>query len=153
MASGLGMNVLVSERKGADTVRERRVSFDEMLSSSDVVTLHCPLTAETRNLIAARELNLMKRDAALINTARGGLVDEEALVQALMQGKIAGAAIDVLTKEPPNDGNVLLSANLPNLIVTPHIAWASREAMRTLADQLIENIEAFFRGEAKNRVV
>jgi glycerate dehydrogenase len=95
----------------------------------------------------------MKSDALLINTARGGLVDEDDLLEALTQRWIGGAAVDVLTKEPPRDGNVLLSANLSNLVVTPHIAWASREAMRTLADQLIENIEAFFRGEVKNRVV
>lgn len=153
MAGSLGMNVLVSERKGSDAIREGRVSFEDVLRFSDVVTLHCPLTAETRNLITLSELRLMKSDALLINTARGGLVNEDDLLEALTQGWIGGAAVDVLTKEPPRDGNVLLSANLPNLIVTPHIAWASREAMRTLADQLIENIEAFFRGEVKNRVV
>jgi glycerate dehydrogenase len=115
--------------------------------------LHCPLTDETRNLIGRPELQMMKRESLLINTARGGLVNENALLQALRDGVIAGAAFDVLSEEPPRGGNVLLEAQLPNLIVTPHVAWASREAMQTLADQLINSIEAFVRGEQVNRVV
>ena len=118
-----------------------------------MLTLHCPLTEETRNLIDTEEFQMMKREAILINTARGGLVREEALVEALQAGTIAGAAFDVLSEEPPRQGNILLDQNLPNLIVTPHIAWASREAMQTLADQLIDNLEAFVRGEPRNLVV
>ncbi len=96
---------------------------------------------------------MMKRDSLLINTARGGLVNENALLEALREGLIGGAAFDVLSEEPPRSGNPLLDARLPNLIVTPHVAWASREAMQTLADQLVDSLEAFVRGEMLNRVV
>lgn len=153
LAQAVGMKVLVSERKGAKAAREGRIEFEEMLQRSDVVTLHCPLNESTRNLIAETELRLMKRDALLINTARGGLVNEADLLSALRDQKIAGAGVDVLTNEPPGEGNILLDADLPNLIITPHIAWASRQAMQTLADQLIDSLEAFVRGELKNRVV
>jgi glycerate dehydrogenase len=156
LAGSIGMQVLVAERKHATTTRDGRTEFETVLQLSDVLTLHCPLTEETRNLIDAKELQMMKPEAILINTARGGLVREEALVHALRAGVIAGAAFDVLSEEPPRKGNILLDQellNLPNLIVTPHIAWASREAMQTLADQLIENIEAFIRGEPRNLVV
>ena len=153
LAHAVGMRVLLSERKGAMDTRDGRVPFGEMLEQSDVITLHCPLTAETKDLIGAREFELMKSWALLINTARGGLVNEQALLEAIKTGSIAGAAVDVLSREPPADGNVLLNEDLPNLIVTPHIAWSSREAMQTLADQLIDNLEAFVRGERLNRVV
>ena len=103
-------------------------------------------------MIGLSELEMMKRTALLINTARGGLVNEAALGQALRTGLIAGAGFDVLSNEPPRDGNPLLDLNLPNFILTPHIAWASDEAMQALADQLIDNIEAFVRGEPKNLV-
>jgi glycerate dehydrogenase len=128
------------------------VDFETILKESDVITLHVPLTPETKNMIGAHELKMMKPTAILINTARGGLVDEEALAQALKDGTIAGAGFDVLTKEPPKDGNVLLDLQLPNLIVTPHVAWASVEAMQILADQLIDNIEAFVGGSPQNVV-
>lgn len=150
LAKAFGMRVFVAEHKGAREVRAGRVSFEEVLRESDVVTLHCPLNEETRGLIGRAELELMRRDAVLINTARGGLVDEAALADALRDGVIAGAAFDVLTKEPPRDGNPLLEINLPNFILTPHVAWASREAMQTLADRLIDTIEAFARGEPQN---
>ena len=153
LAGSIGMQVLVAERKHATTTREGRTEFGEVLRLSDVLTLHCPLTEETRNLIDTEEFRMMKREAILINTARGGLVREGALVDALTAGIIAGAAFDVLSEEPPRQGNILLGHDLPNLIVTPHIAWASREAMQTLADQLIDNLEAFIRGEPKNLVV
>lgn len=155
LAEAFGMRVLWGERKGAARVREGYVAFETLLAESDVISLHCPLNEQTRGLIGAAELRAMKRDALLINTARGGLVDEMALVAALQAGWIAGAASDVLTREPPRDGNPLLAPEalaLPNLIVTPHVAWASAEAMQTLADQLIDNIEAFVRGEERNRV-
>jgi glycerate dehydrogenase len=152
LATSLGMRVLVAERHNATVVREGRTHFRQVLELSDVVTLHCPLNEETRGLIDSDELDLMKSSAILINTARGGLVGEPALVQALRDKKIAGAGFDVLTLEPPREGNLLLEADLPNLIVTPHIAWASQNAMRTLADQLVKNLEAFVRGEPKNLV-
>jgi glycerate dehydrogenase len=152
LALAFGMRVLISEHKHARTIREGRTSFEETLRASDVITLHCPLNEETRGLIGGMEFEMMRRDALLINTARGGLVDEPALVEALLSGLIAGAGFDVLTKEPPRDGNPLLELNLPNFILTPHIAWASREAMQALADQLIDNIEAFIKGSPQNLV-
>ncbi len=153
LAQAVGMNLLVAERKGATVIRPGRVAFEEVVAASDVITLHCPLTDETRNLIDWPELQMMKRESLLINTARGGLVNEAAVLRALREEQIGGAAFDVLSEEPPRGGNVLLEAELPNLIVTPHVAWASREAMQTLADQLIESVEAFVRGESVNRVV
>lgn len=152
LGRALGMRVLVSEHKGAAAAREGRASFDEVLRESDVLTLHAPLKAETRNMIGRDELRAMKGSALLINCARGGLVDEVALAEALREGRIAGAGVDVLTREPPRGGNPLLELDLPNLIVTPHVAWASLEAMQALADQLIDNIEAFVRGEPRNTV-
>ena len=133
-------------------VRDDRVSFTDVLLLSDMISLHCPLTEETKNLIGADELQQMKRGAILINTARGGLIDDHALLDALRSGHLAGAGIDVLRNEPPRDGNPLLDVDLPNLIVTPHNAWASRQAMQTLADQLIDNLEAFVRGEPQNLI-
>ena len=153
LARGVGMRLLVSEHKEATTIREERTAFDDLLRQSDVITLHCPLTEVTRNMIDEEELEKMKRDALLINTARGGLVSEMALVKALREGLIAGAGFDVLSTEPPHAGNLLLDLNLPNLIITPHIAWASNEAMQTLADQVIDNLEAFVSGESRNRIV
>ena len=153
LASSIGMKVLISEYKDASEVRAGRVAFQEVLSKSDVISLHCPLTDKTRNLISAKELRLMKPHAVLINTARGGLIDDESLVQALSRGELGGAGIDVLRVEPPKESNALLEARLPNLIITPHNAWASQQAMQTLADQVIENIEAFVRREPRNLVV
>jgi len=156
LAEAFGMHVLKAERKGAPVCRPGYTPFAEALAAADVVSLHCPLTPETQGLIGANELRAMKSSALLINTARGGLVDEVALVAALREGWIAGAGFDVLTKEPPREGNPLLSPELlalPNFLLTPHVAWASRPAMQALADQLIDNIEAFARGEPRNCVV
>ncbi|HVF56203.1 MAG TPA: D-2-hydroxyacid dehydrogenase [Pyrinomonadaceae bacterium] len=157
IASAFSMNVLVAEHKGATVMREGRTSFEEVLRRSDVVTLHAPLTKETRGMIGSSELASMRGSALLINCGRGGLVDERALVEALRTGAIAGAGVDVLSLEPPREtddggGNPLLERGVPNLIVTPHVAWASREAMQTLADQLIDNIEAFVGGRPRNLV-
>ncbi|HEV2912013.1 MAG TPA: D-2-hydroxyacid dehydrogenase [Pyrinomonadaceae bacterium] len=152
LAEAFGMRLLVSEHKGARTIRQGRVSFEEVLRGSDVVSLHCPLTDETRNMIGAPELESMREDALLINTARGGLVSESALVQTLLSGKIAGAGFDVLTSEPPTEGNPLLKLDVPNFILTPHVAWASQGAMQALADQVILNIEAFVTGAPLNLV-
>jgi glycerate dehydrogenase len=152
IARGFGMRVLFADHPPP---RVEGIVFtppDEVLREADIVTLHAPLTNATRNLIGARELSLMKPDAILINTARGGLVDEMALRDALLAGRIAGAGFDVLTVEPPKDGNPLLDLDLPNFILTPHVAWASREAMQALADQLIDNIEAFVAGSPRNLV-
>ncbi|MBA3242121.1 MAG: D-2-hydroxyacid dehydrogenase [Acidobacteria bacterium] len=153
LARAFGMNVLVAERKGAASVREGRTRFEEVLRQSDVLTLHTPLTEETRHLIGRAELASMRPSALLINCARGGVVDESALVEALREGSLAGAGVDVLGVEPPREGSsLLLELDLPNLLVTPHVAWASREAMQALADQLIANLEAFVRGEPENTV-
>jgi len=126
--------------------------FETVLRESDIISLHVPLTAGTENMISAKELAMMKRDAVLINTGRGGLVDEYALADALKNGALGGAGLDVLTVEPPKEGNILLDLRLPNLIVTPHVAWASQEAMQILAEQLIGNIEAFAAGTPQNLV-
>ncbi|MDT5159428.1 MAG: glycerate dehydrogenase [Acidobacteriota bacterium] len=149
LAHAFRMKVLIAEHKGARELREGRTPFREVLSRSDVLSLHVPLNAQTRNMIGRDELALMKPSAILINCARGGVVDESALAAALLEGRIAGAGVDVLSGEPPRSGNPLLDEDLPNLIVTPHIAWASREAQQALADQLIDNIEAFFEQKQK----
>ena len=147
-AEALGMQVI-----GYDAIpQDGLVDFETILRDSDVITLHAPLTPETRNMIGGAELKAMKKSAVLINTARGGLVDEAALAEALKAGEIAGAGFDVLTEEPPRNGNVLLDPSIPNLIVTPHVAWASREAMQILSDQLVDNIEAFVGGAPRNVV-
>jgi len=152
LGRAVGMEVLVAEHKNAGVVRAGRVAFQEVLRRSDVLSLHCPLTEETKNLIGGEELAQLKPGAILINTARGGLIDDHALIEALQNGRLAGAGIDVLRNEPPRDGNPLLEVELPNLIVTPHNAWASRQAMQTLADQLIDNLEAFVSGSPQNLV-
>lgn len=152
LADAFGMRVLFAEHRGRPGVREGYSGFDKVLKSADAITLHCPLSAETDKLIGARELALMKRGALLVNTARGGLIDEAALVAALASGHLGGAGLDVLSEEPPTGGNPLLELALPNLIITPHTAWASAEAQQLLADQLVDVIEAWARGEARNLV-
>ena len=152
IARGFGMKVLFADHAPPKVEGVEFTPFDEVVSTSDVISLHVPLTPDTRNLIGMKELRKMKRTAILINTSRGGLVDEQALAEALTQGLIAGAGFDVLTKEPPKDGNVLLDLRLPNFILTPHVAWASEGAMQFLADQLIDNIEAFVAGKPQHLV-
>ena len=151
-AKAFGMKVQFAERKGAAAVREGYMAFSEVLATSDVLSLHCPLNEETHFLLRQDELMAMKPGAILINTARGGLVDEDALVAALKYGQLGGAGFDVLSVEPPREGNPLLKTRLPNLIVTPHVGWASRESMARLAAQLVSNIEAWVRGERQNRL-
>ncbi len=147
-AQALGMKVLIN-----DVIRRPNiVDVATILREADVVTLNLPLTPQTKNMIGAKELASMKKTAIIINTARGGIVDEAALADALRKGVIAGAGFDVLTVEPPRQGNVLLDPTIPNLIVTPHVAWASKEAMQVLADQLIDNIDAFVAGAPRNVV-
>ena len=151
-AQAFKMNVVFAEHKNAQSVRDGYVSFDEAIRSADVVSLNCPLTPQTANMIGEAELQQMKSGAILINCGRGGLVDEAALVAALKYGQIGGAGFDVLTQEPPRDGNPLLKARLPNLIVTPHIAWASQEAANRLFDILLDNINRFVAGNPQNLV-
>jgi glycerate dehydrogenase len=155
----LGMRVLVAERPGGDRADSAtvsspvRVTLDELLRVADVLTLHCPLTPATTGLIGKRELALMKPDALVINTARGALIDLEALVAALKGGDLGGAAIDVLPNEPPAEGSVLFEPGIPNLLVTPHIAWAAFEARQRAVDELTLHIEDFLRGGRRGRVV
>jgi len=152
LARAFGMQVLVAQRPGSEAGQGSRgeadrVPLDELLPRVDVLSLHCPLTDNTRDLINAERIARMQRHAMIINTARGGLVNEEALVAALREGRLGGAGFDVLTSEPPRAGNPLLDEDIPNLIVTPHTAWASREARQRVCDQLAENIGAWMRGE------
>jgi glycerate dehydrogenase len=153
IARAFGMQVLVSARPGAETVPDDRVGFGELLTGSDVISLHCPLNDDTRNLFGAREFEAMKRTAILINTARGGLVDSRALADALESGQIAAAAVDVLPEEPPVGGDPLLDYDGDNLIVTPHIAWATDEARQNAIDELAANTRAFLGGIERNRIV
>jgi len=153
IAGALGLRVLFAAHKGSVGMGDLYTPFDAVLEQSDILSLHCPLLPSTRNMISTAEFAAMKRKPLLINTARGGLVDEPALVQALQHGQIAGAGFDVVTTEPlPADHafNAILDA--PNFILTPHVAWASDEAVQGLADQLIDNIEAFVEGAARNVV-
>ncbi len=152
IAAAFGMKILRAEHRDASEIRPAYTAFDEVLKRSDVITLHLPLNAQTQHLIGAAEFEKMQRHALLINTARGGLVDEAALLQALRSGRIAGAGFDVLATEPPREGHALLDLNLPNFIITPHIAWSGRAAMQTLADMLIDNLAAFVAGAPINRV-
>lgn len=142
-AEAFGMKVLLGARPGqpaSEVDGYPRLPLDDLLPQVDVLSLHCLLTDDTRNLIATRELKMMKNDALLINTSRGGLVDEQALADALRSGEIGGAGFDVLTEEPPRNGNPLLADDIPNLIVTPHSAWASREARQRIVDITARNL-------------
>jgi glycerate dehydrogenase len=153
IARGFGMRVLFADHAPPKAPGVEFTPMDAVLAESDVISLHCPLTPESRNMIGLEQFRRMKRTALLINTARGGLVDEAALIRALDEGLIAGAGFDVLTKEPPKDGNPLLDLRRPNFILTPHVAWASDDAMQFLADQLIDNIESFVNGKPQHLVV
>ncbi len=152
VAQAFGMEVWLAQRPGGPP-QAGRWPLAELLPRVDVLSLHCPLTPETRNLIGPAELALMRTDALLINTARGGIVDEQALVQALHSGTIGGAGVDVLSLEPPREGNPLLAPDIPNLVLTPHIAWASRQSRQRLLDEVAANILAFRQGEARHRLV
>jgi len=151
LGRAFGMQIRIAQYNGGPAQGEH-MPLEELLPYVDVLSIHCPLTPETRGLIGAEELARMKPDALLINTARGGIVDEIALAHALTAGRLGGAGVDVLSEEPPLRGNALLDKSIPNLIVTPHIAWASREARQRALDQTAENIRAFVAG-APNNVV
>ncbi|MFL9779847.1 D-2-hydroxyacid dehydrogenase [Vibrio cyclitrophicus] len=153
LAKAIGMKVIFAERKGADSCREGYLPFDAVLQQADAISLHCPLTEATRNLISEPELAMMKPSAVLINAGRGGLVDEQALVEALVNHQIAGAGMDVFTQEPADKSNPLLAnSHLSNLLLTPHVAWGSDSSIQKLSDILMDNIEAFVEGKPQNLV-
>ncbi len=151
LAESMGMKVMIAERKGRAT-RPGRVSFEEVIKQADVLSIHCPLAGDTRELINRDVLRAMKSDALLINTARGGIINEEHLVEALQTGLIGGAGIDTLSQEPPPRDHPLLAAGIPNLIVTPHNAWASRVSRQAAVNQLADIIGAFTHGKILNPV-
>ena len=154
IAEAFGMDVVFAALPGrTHSPQSNRIPFKELLAKADILSLHCPLTEQTTKLIGAEELALMKRSSILINTSRGALVDEVALKNALQQGEIAGAASDVLSVEPPVDGNVLLDTAIPNFILTPHVAWIAREARQRLIEQVAGNVEAFLEGNPRNQVL
>jgi glycerate dehydrogenase len=153
IALAFGMQVLVgqSPRKGAGPVAGR-IALDELFERSDVISLHCPLSEDTRNLVARPQFERMKRNAIIINTARGGIINEVDLLKALSEGLIAGAGIDCLVKEPPSDDDPMITSDLKNLIVTPHNAWGTLEARQRLLDGTVANIVEFGNGQTPNRV-
>jgi glycerate dehydrogenase len=151
LAEAFGMKVLVGSLPNRPS-DSSRIPFTALLPQVDFLSLHCPLTEDTRDLIDAKAFDAMKPSAFLINCARGGIVNEQALADALVQGKIAGAATDVLTVEPPKEGNVLLDQHIPNLIVTPHSAWGSVDARQRIVKQMVENAEAFKAGQPIRQV-
>ncbi|MFK0571834.1 D-2-hydroxyacid dehydrogenase [Endozoicomonas sp.] len=140
LASAFGMQVLIAEQKGAEKIRPGRVPFEQVLREADAISIHCPLTEVTRDLFTTREFKQMKSSAIIINTARGGIVNESDLINALNNGDIAGAAVDVITTEPPPGDYPLIASKPDNLIITPHIAWATLEARTRLLQQLVSNI-------------
>lgn len=152
IAEAFGMQVKIANRPGSPP-QSGRVPLDELLAAADILSLHLPLNDATRGLIGARELALMKPDALLINTARGALIDGAALAAALKAGRLGGAGIDVLPQEPPAHGEPLLDSQIPNLLVTPHIAWAAREARQRCIDEMAANIRDFYGGGRRGRVV
>ncbi|BDC44608.1 D-2-hydroxyacid dehydrogenase [Paraburkholderia terrae] len=154
IGKAFGMRALFAAHKGRDGLGPLYTPWDEVLATSDIITIHSPLTPRTRGMLAMEEFRAMKRKPLIINTARGGLVDEDALVRALDEGLISGIGFDVLSGEPPGDDNPLMRiASRPNVIVTPHVAWASDEAQQALADQLMDNIARFVGGVPVNVVV
>ncbi|MDE6464987.1 MAG: D-2-hydroxyacid dehydrogenase [Muribaculaceae bacterium] len=153
IAAAMGMKIMAVTSKPAESLPEGYVkaNLDTAFATADIVSLHCPLTPDTAGMVNARRLASMKRDAIIINTARGGLVDEAALADALHRGVIAGAGLDVLSSEPPAHSNPMLSA--PNTVLTPHIGWASFEARRRLFEIALGNLRAFAEGKPANTVI
>lgn len=151
VAAAFGMRVAVANRPGGEA-QPGRFDFDEMLPRLDALSLHCPLTDATRGLVSRERLARMKPDAVLVNTARGALVDAKALADALRAGRLGGAGIDVLEREPPPPDHPLLDPVIPNLIITPHVAWAARESRQRCLDELAENVASFLAGGRRNRV-
>ncbi len=153
IALAFDMHVLRSERKGASDIRPGRAAFDDVIRNADILSLHCPLNDDTRGLIGEEELSLMKDTAILVNAARGGVADEQALADAVRDQEISGAVVDVVSQEPPRDGNPLLDPDLERVIITPHCAWASVEARLRLFEQVKEIIASYKAGAPINRVV
>jgi glycerate dehydrogenase len=154
IAEAFGMEVIYASLPGrVHSHQPNRMPLNSLLSKADIVSLHCPLTETTKNLIGEKELGLMPSTSLLVNTSRGALIDEPALRQALIEERIAGAALDVLSVEPPVDGNILLDQSIPNLIITPHVAWIAQEARQRLIDQVAGNVEAFLQGKPQNQVI
>ena len=153
MASAFGMKILRAGRKGETNVKAGYTPFDEVIAQADIISLHCPLTPQTRNIIAADEFAQMTRKPLIINTSRGGLVHEGDVIEALDKGQIAGAAFDVVTTEPPAADHIFMqNLQRPNFILTPHVAWASDQAMQSLWDQLIGHIDAFANNTPRNNL-
>jgi glycerate dehydrogenase len=154
LARAFGMKIMFAAHKGVEGLGPLYTPFDQVVEEADILTMHAPLMPGTKNMISDREFGMMKKKPLIINASRGGLVDEAALVRALDAGQISGIGFDVLTSEPPQPDNPLLSVlDRPNVIVTPHTAWASDEAMQTLWDQVVEHLENFQKGAPSNRVV
>lgn len=154
LAKAIGMNVVFSERKGVTPARLGYMAFDKVIETADILTLHCPLTEQTTNLIAQAEFEKMKSSAILINAGRGGLVNETDLINALKTKQISGAGCDVFTQEPADESNPLIAnMDLPNLLLTPHVAWGSDSSLQTLCNILMDNIEKYQQGIEQNRVV
>ena len=156
MARGFGMEILIAARPASSgIVASGRIPLDVLLRRADVISLHCPLTPQTKSLINAETLSLVKSTALLINTARGGLIDEPALIQALREHRLAAAALDVISEEPPRPGHPIIEATkeLDNLVVTPHTAWSTRDARERLLGEVADNITAFFEGRPRNIVI
>lgn len=151
LAESFGMKVLAYDSCGIKDSKHTNSNLDLVFGEADIITVHCPLTEETRNLVDAAAFARMKKTALVINTARGGIIDEQALARALNTDRIAGAGVDVLTEEPPKNGNPLLTAK--NIIITPHSAWSTVEARQRLVDETAENIKAFIAGQKRNVVV
>ena len=152
LAEALGMNVLFGEHRNRHEIRPGYVRFETLLAQSDLITLHCPLTEATRGMIGHAEIARMKPGAMLINTARGPLINEQAVLDALVSGHLGGAALDVLSVEPPTNDPDLLQLNHPNLIITPHITWASEDGVSRLMQGIIQNLNAFEQGHPINVV-
>lgn len=152
VAKSLGMKVVALARQGSSSDEVTRLEKNEFFAQSDVISLHCPLTDETKEIINAETLAFCKPTAILLNTGRGPLIDEAALADALRNQKIAGAGLDVLSTEPPSPDNPLMASDLPNLLITPHTAWASQQSRQRLLDGIVANITAFLEGEERNRV-
>ncbi|MCF6436832.1 D-2-hydroxyacid dehydrogenase [Pseudoalteromonas sp. MMG022] len=153
VAEAFGAQVIIAEQRDSPTIRAGRVPFEQAIQQADIISIHCPLTNQTRNLFDEREFATLKPSCVLINTARGGIVNEAALVKALSHNQLAGAAVDVLSQEPAQSDNPLLMYHARNLILTPHIAWASKESIARLVQNIADNIQSFNCGEQLNRVI
>lgn len=146
LAEAFGMRILIAERPDSSNIREGRLSFQQALQQADVLSLHCPATTANQNLLNAETLSWLKPSAVVLNTARGSLIDAEALAEALKSGRLAGAGLDVLDIEPPPSNHPLLQPDVPHLLLSPHVGWASQQAMQQLVVQSADNIRCFFAG-------